>query len=91
MRKMAIAAAKGRFDWKMAWSVISTDSVQCCGRPSTWGSRYAPSVNTNTMMSAPRMVERMAGTTTVKKVRKGDAPSMRAASGSCGSRRDSGG
>ena len=78
-------------DWNTAWSVIRTESVQCSGRPSTCGSRNAPRLNTNTMISALTIELRSTGTTTAKKVRKGDAPSMRDASGSSGSRRESAG
>ena len=86
-----MAAANGRLDWKIAWSVMWTESVQCCGRPSTCGSRKAPRLKTKTMIRAPTIEPRSTGTTTEKKVRSGEAPSIREASGSSGSRRESAG
>ena len=64
----------------VAWSEITTASVQCWGRPSTWAMMLLPRVNTNTSRNAASSACRHSGTTTLANVRAGEAPSVSDAS-----------
>ena len=80
VRNMAIAAANGTLALIVAWSEITTASVQCWGRPSTWAMMLLPRVNTNTSRNAASSACRHSGTTTLANVRAGEAPSVSDAS-----------